>query len=96
MASKVCTKCNVLKRIEEYTIDRSKPMGYKSSCKECFLTARRLTPEKNRKWALNLQQISRDPYVNFYTLFYSRIYEIVKWQVTDNVAEHLVTRVTDG
>lgn len=44
----------------------------------------------------DLQQISRDPYTNFYTLFYSRIYEIVKWQVTDNVAEHLVTRVTDG
>lgn len=60
MASKVCTKCNVLKRIEEYTIDRSKPMGYKSSCKECFLTARRLTPEKNRKWALNWSRKNKE------------------------------------
>lgn len=34
--------------------------------------------------------------MNFYTLFYSRIYEIIKWQVADNVAEHLATRVTDG
>lgn len=47
MSMKICSKCKFSKPVEEFTRDKYKKCGYKSSCKDCNAEAFRQYLEKN-------------------------------------------------
>ena len=46
---KICTKCNEFKYFNEYDKNNTRPIGVKSSCKQCNKTKKLLHYQKNKE-----------------------------------------------
>ena len=51
--SKVCTKCNQIKRLTEYNKDKTKSDGLRSSCKQCRSIKSKQYRDKNKHFNAN-------------------------------------------
>lgn len=56
LSSKQCFRCKIIKPVENFGVDRSRPDGHASSCKECSKQRSRITPQDGYKYCPNCKQ----------------------------------------